>query len=74
VLFAPLSYVQAMVGRPDQVTFLEVAALCGGCPIEDIVAELQLVMPNVDVRSLRQVAQSRLYGRRQFGAGAEEEC
>ena len=61
VLFAPLAAVQTMAGKPDQATFLEVAALCSGCPIEDIVLQLQEALPGTEVKALRQVAESRMY-------------
>ncbi len=60
-LFAPLALVQSMTGKKDQAGFLEVAALCAGCPIDDIVAQLQTALPHTEVRALRQVAQSRMY-------------
>ena len=60
-LFAPLVVVQAFTGKTDQASFLEVAALCAGCPIEEIVAELQGALPGTEVRALRQVAESRMY-------------
>ncbi len=61
VLFAPLGFVQAIAGSPDKASFLEVAALCSGCPIEDIVAQLGVALPGTEVRALRQVAESRMY-------------
>ena len=61
VLFAPLGFVQSVAGSPDNVSFLEVAALCSGCPIEEIVAQLGVALPGTEVRALRQVAESRMY-------------
>ena len=61
VLFAPLGFVQTIAGSPDKASFLEVAALCSGCPIEDIVAQLGVALPGTEVRALRQVAESRMY-------------
>ncbi len=61
VLFAPLAFVQEFTGKPGQAAFLEVAALCSGCPIEDIVTQLQSALPDTEVRALRQVAESRMY-------------
>lgn len=61
VLFAPLEFVQSVAGSPDKVSFLEVAALCSGCPIEEIVAQLGVALPGTEVRALRQVAESRMY-------------
>lgn len=60
VLFAPLALVQEMLGKPHQASFLEVAALCSGCPIDDIVRQLEDVLPGTEVRALRQVAESRM--------------
>ena len=61
VIFAPLAFVQEFTGKRDQAAFLEVAALCAGCPIEHIVDQLQAALPGTDVRALRQVAESRMY-------------
>ena len=61
VLFAPIAFVQEFTGKSDQATFLEIAAMCSGCPIEDIVTQLQAALPETDVRAMRQVAESRMY-------------
>ncbi|MDR0828460.1 MAG: ABC transporter permease [Desulfovibrio sp.] len=60
-LFVPLKLAQDIAGKPGQASFLEVAALCSGCPIEDITAQLQEAMPDSEVRALIQVAESRMY-------------
>ena len=61
VLFVPLSVAQSIAAKEGQASFLEVAALCSGCPIDDIVAQLQSALPDTDVRALAQVAASRMY-------------
>ncbi len=61
VLFASLPFVQRLTGKPDQASFLEVAALCSGCPIDDLVAQLQKALPGTEVNALRQVVESRMY-------------
>ncbi|MDR2800292.1 MAG: FtsX-like permease family protein [Desulfovibrio sp.] len=61
VLFVPLPLAQTLAGKPGQAAFLEVAALCSGCPIDDIVAQLQGALPDTEVRALAQVAESRMY-------------
>ena len=61
VLFAALPFVQEFTGKKDQASFIEVAALCAGCPIEDLVTQLQEALPDTEVRALRQVAESRMY-------------
>jgi putative ABC transport system permease protein len=60
-LFIPLALAQSLSGKPGQAAFLEVAALCSGCPIDDIVRELQAALPDTEVRALAQVAESRMY-------------
>jgi putative ABC transport system permease protein len=61
VLFVHLSLAQELAGQPGRASFLEVAALCSGCPIEDITAQLQSALPGSEVRALAQVAESRMY-------------
>jgi putative ABC transport system permease protein len=60
-LFVPLSLAQELAGKPGRASFLEVAALCSGCPIEDITAQLGAALPGSEVRALAQVAESRMY-------------
>jgi putative ABC transport system permease protein len=53
-VFAELGLVQAALGRPGAVTLIEVSALCRGCPIEDIVAQIAAVLPHARVTPIRQ--------------------
>ena len=61
VAFAGLSEVQDALGKPGEVHFVEVAALCSGCPIEDIVAQIQQKLPEVEIVAMLKVVQSRMY-------------
>jgi len=61
VLLADLSFVQNAVGRPGKANFLEVAALCSGCPIDDIVNQLGAALPNVEIKTLRNIVEQRMY-------------
>ncbi len=61
VLFAPIGMAQQLFHAPDAASFIEVAALCSGCPIEDIVSELETALPGQDIRALRQVVAQRMY-------------
>lgn len=60
VIFAPLKALQAAAGFPGKVHFIEVAALCAGCPIEDIVAQIESQLPGVEVVAMQQVVQQRM--------------
>lgn len=61
VLFADLAALQAATGLSGKVNLVEIAALCAGCPIDDIVAELRQALPGVDIKALRQVVGQRMY-------------
>jgi putative ABC transport system permease protein len=61
VLFADLAALQAAMGRQGQVNLVEIAALCAGCPIDEIVAELRQALPGVDIKALSQVVGQRMY-------------
>lgn len=61
VLFAHMAEAQKLFHAPNAASFIEVAALCSGCPIEDIVAELGVALPGQDIRALRQVVAQRMY-------------
>lgn len=60
VLLADLDTLQAVTNRPDEVSFLEVAALCHGCPIEDIVVQLRGKLPDTDIKALSNVVNQRM--------------
>ena len=59
--FATLPLAQSLAGLPGKANLLEVAALCAGCPIEDIVAQLAAALPHTEVKALRQVVEQRMY-------------
>jgi len=61
VVFAGMDFVQANFGWEDRVSFVEVAALCAGCPIEDIVAQLQKALPGTDIQALQSIVKQRMY-------------
>ena len=61
VLFVPLSLAQNILQAHEGASFIEVAALCSACPIEDIVAQLSSALPDLEVKALRQVVAQRMY-------------
>ncbi|PLX71736.1 MAG: ABC transporter permease [Denitrovibrio sp.] len=60
LIFADLHTVQAYTGKQDMVNFVEVAALCAGCPIEDIVAQIQAELPDTDINALQNIVKQRM--------------
>jgi len=60
VLFADLSALQAAAGKPGAVHFIEVSALCAGCPIEDITDQLERALPGARITAMQQVVKQRM--------------
>ncbi len=60
VVLMELGRLQAMLNQPDRVSFVEVAALCAGCPIEDIVSQIQTNLPRTSVIALQNVVNQRM--------------
>lgn len=61
VILADLGFVQEMTGQPGAVSFVEVAALCSGCPIEEITSQIQKALPGVAVSAVKSVVKQRMY-------------
>jgi putative ABC transport system permease protein len=61
VIFAGIEDLQQVMNRPGQAHFIEVAALCSGCPIDDIVAQIRTAIPDVDIVAMQKVVKSRMY-------------
>jgi putative ABC transport system permease protein len=61
VLFADMGFAQGVFGQADHVSFVEVAALCAGCPIEDIVAQLTEKLPDTEIQAMQSIVKQRMY-------------
>lgn len=59
MVFAQLSQVQALLGRPGQLSVIEVSALCKDCPVEDIVAQIRKELPHANVSAIQQSVRAR---------------
>ena len=60
VILMDLGRLQEMLGQPDVISFVEVSALCAGCPIEDIVAQIQTNLPKTSVIALQNIVNQRM--------------
>jgi len=60
VLLADMDALQRASGHPGKVNFVEVAALCSACPIDDIVAQLATVLPGTEIKTLRGIVEQRM--------------
>jgi putative ABC transport system permease protein len=61
VLLADLDFVQRAFGLEGKASFVEVAALCSGCPIDEIAAQLAAALPGAEVGALQGVVRQRMH-------------
>ncbi len=60
MIFADLTTAQQILRKPGELSLVEVSAMCNGCPIEDIVAQLSEALPHAKVSALQQAVRARL--------------
>jgi putative ABC transport system permease protein len=63
LVFASLPKAQKLLGKEGKITMAEVAALCSGCPIGDMVTQK---IPDAKVSAIQQVVEGRLKALDQF--------
>jgi putative ABC transport system permease protein len=66
LVFASLATAQQLLGKQGKITLAEVAALCSGCPIGDMVAQIAEKLPDAKVSAIQQVVEGRLKALDQF--------
>lgn len=60
VIFMDLHKLQVLENKIDKVNFVEVSALCSGCPIDDIVSQISQKLPNIDIKALQSIVKQRM--------------
>lgn len=66
LVFAALPVAQKLLGKEGKITLAEVAALCSGCPIGDMVIQIAEKLPDAKVSAIQQVVEGRLKTLDQF--------
>lgn len=66
LVFASLPMAQKLLGKEGKITLAEVAALCSGCPIGDMVTQIAEKLPDAKVSAIQQVVEGRLKALGQF--------
>jgi putative ABC transport system permease protein len=66
LVFATLPKAQKLLGKEGKITLAEVAALCSGCPIGDMVTQIAEKIPDARVSAIQQVVEGRLKALDQF--------
>jgi putative ABC transport system permease protein len=60
LIFAPLAIAQGILNKQDKISMVEVAALCSGCPIPEMVKQISAVLPSGSVMAIQQVVKGRM--------------
>lgn len=60
MIFAGLASAQRILRKPGELSLIEASAMCNGCPIEEIVAQLSAALPHAKVSALQQAVRARL--------------
>lgn len=66
LVFASLKKAQKLLGKEGKISMAEVAALCSGCPIGDMVTQVAEKLPDAKVSAIQQVVEGRLKALDQF--------
>ena len=66
LLIADLGAVQKLLGRPGELTLIEVAAVYSGASVDQIVRQLSRALPNAEVTTVREAVQSRMHAVNEF--------
>jgi putative ABC transport system permease protein len=66
LVFVSLEIAQKLLGKEGKITLAEVAALCSGCPIGDMVTQIAEKLPDAKVSAIQQVVEGRLKALDQF--------
>jgi putative ABC transport system permease protein len=66
LVFASLKKAQKVLGKEGKISMAEVAALCSGCPIGDMVTQIAEKIPDAKVSAIQQVVEGRLKALDQF--------
>jgi putative ABC transport system permease protein len=74
LLFTPLATAQRLLDKEGFVSMVEVAALCHGCPVEEMVTDIAMVLPNTQVMAIQQVVRSRMQAMDHFEKFAYGVC
>jgi putative ABC transport system permease protein len=59
LLFTTLPAAQSILDKPNQISMVEVAALCNACPIDEMVAQIAEKLPTAKVMAIQQVVKGR---------------
>jgi putative ABC transport system permease protein len=59
MIFGSLAHIQSLLNKPDQLSLIEVSALCKDCPVGDIVNQISERLPHARVSAIQQSVRAR---------------
>jgi putative ABC transport system permease protein len=59
-IFVNLDVLQNITEQEDKVSMIQVTALCNKCPTEVIAAEVEASLPNIEAKTVKQVADTQM--------------
>lgn len=66
IIFIGLKEAQRLFGKKNQISLIEIAALCYDCPIEEIVRQTSEKLPGAKVMAIRQTIESKMEAMHRF--------
>jgi len=66
LIFADLTAVQKQFRKGDAISLIELAALCSGCPIEDMVAQVNGVLPGAKAVAVKETVELKMQAMHYF--------
>ena len=66
IVFITLPQAQKLFGKPNQLSVIEVAALCYDCPIEEIVRQISEKLADANVMAIKQTIESKMHAIHRF--------
>jgi putative ABC transport system permease protein len=66
IIFVPLKEAQRLFRKQEQLSLIELAALCYDCPIEEIVRQTSEKLPGARVMAIRQTIESKMEAMHRF--------
>jgi putative ABC transport system permease protein len=66
LIFADLAAVQKQFKKGNAVSLIELSALCSGCPIEDIVAQVNSVLPGARAVAVKETVELKMQAMHYF--------
>ncbi len=60
LIFMGIQTLQTATNSVDKINFVEVSALCAGCPIDDIVTQIRANLPGAEISAVQKIVKQRM--------------